>query len=353
MKKSPYFAIVWSTLLIASSTTFGQITSPRTPPPGEGATSPTTNPTATKPTPKGERPVNCNEDLELDPGNHLIYHKKTHKPYTGLCISYHHNGVLERKVRFNEGKETDTSYQFYPSGRLEVKMINIDGVENGTWVYHYDNESHQLAWSNTYTLGKKSGTWSFYQEDGTKIKVLNYQNDQLHGVCSYYDKKGQIQKKIDYKNGLFDGVYLTYFADSVLKMNKLYKAGKAHGKFSYYFASGALSYEGEYKDDLRIGKWTHFHENGQVKKTGIFKSDKEDGMWEEFHEDGKNAKTTLYDKGSVLVVVEYDRFGKPKNDQDLVALNNAISKKKSDDAKAKKKNKNKDEDEDDNKKKKK
>ena len=48
---------------------------------------------------KGEMAVNCNTDLELEQANNLIYHKKTGKPYTGLCISYYDNRQLERKVR--------------------------------------------------------------------------------------------------------------------------------------------------------------------------------------------------------------------------------------------------------------
>lgn len=293
---------------------------------------------------KGERPVNCNEDLELDPDNHLIFHRKTQKPYTGLCISYHPNGKLQRRVRFKNGKETDTSYAYYESGRIMAILINVEGVENGTWGYWYDtvnqttNQS-QLAWANTYDMGVKTGEWFYFNADGTAKKTLRYKNDQLHGLCQYYHPNGDIKKSIDYQDGVFEGKYITYFEDSIVKMNKLYKNGKPDGKASYYYKTGALSYEAEYSNGQKTGKWTFFYDNGQIKKQGNYKENKEDGLWEFFLDDGKNSASVLYNEGIVRKAVEYDRFGKPKKDEDLIELNQLLSKGKAKEGDRKKKDK--------------
>ena len=79
---------------------------------------------------KGEVAVNCNTDLELEQGNNLIYHKKTGKPFTGLCISYYDNRQLERKVRFVGGKEQDTSFTFYKDGKQWTELSWEYGIEN-------------------------------------------------------------------------------------------------------------------------------------------------------------------------------------------------------------------------------
>jgi antitoxin component YwqK of YwqJK toxin-antitoxin module len=58
----------------------------------------------------------------------------------------------------------------------------------------------------------------------------------------------------------------------------------------------------------------------------MYKNNFQDGLWEMFLEDGKNQTSALFKDGVILKTVEYDRFGKPKNDLDLVELNNLMSK---------------------------
>jgi len=93
-------------LLLFSGSLFAQINRGRTPVNNEqNEGQQNQNPNVGKV--KGEKAVNCNTDLEME-GNGLVYHAKTGKPYTGLCISYYDNRQLERKVRFVMGKEQDT-----------------------------------------------------------------------------------------------------------------------------------------------------------------------------------------------------------------------------------------------------
>ena len=48
-------------------------------------------------------------------------------------------------------------------------------------------------------------------------------------------------------------------------------------------------------------------------------------MWDYFIADGKNSLSILFDKGKELKVVEYDKFGKPRNEEDLLELNRMMS----------------------------
>lgn len=295
---------------------------------------------------KGTKPVNCNEELEFDPGNKLVYHSKTNKPFTGVCVSYFPNGKLERKASFSNGKDNDTAYVYYESGDIQAFIIHVDGVEHGTWGYWYDNgaDNHseqQVAWGNTYNMGQKIGTWYFFNENGDTTKVLKYENDMLHGECRYFYENGSIKKSVFYKNNKMDGKFITYYdnEEHTVKTEKTYKNDKADGKAQSYYEGGALKSETEYNNGNKTGKWTIYFENGQIKQTGNFKNDLQDGIWDMFQEDGKNATTALYDDGVLLKSVEYDRFGKPKNDLDLVELNDLLSKKKSDDASEGKKKK--------------
>ena len=66
-------------------------------------------------------------------------------------------------------------------------------------------------------------------------------------------------------------------------------------------------------------------DNGQLKQSGIFKEGEKHGLWEYFLADGKNALSILFEKGKELKVVEYDKFGKPRNEEDLLELNRIMS----------------------------
>jgi len=48
-------------------------------------------------------------------------------------------------------------------------------------------------------------------------------------------------------------------------------------------------------------------------------------LWNYYLEDGKNAADVLFSNGSEKFAVEYDKFGKAKNEDDLVELNRLLS----------------------------
>ena len=48
--------------------------------------------------------VDCNEKLELDEGNNIVFSSGTGEPFSGVCETCHNNGILERRVTFSGGK---------------------------------------------------------------------------------------------------------------------------------------------------------------------------------------------------------------------------------------------------------
>ena len=61
----------------------------------------------------------------------------------------------------------------------KIKSVYIEGVEDGTWGYWYENG--QVAWGNSYDMGLKTGEWLYFQEDGKPSKTLNYKDDVFDG----------------------------------------------------------------------------------------------------------------------------------------------------------------------------
>ena len=50
-------------------------------------------------------------------------------------------------------------------------------------------------------------------------------------------------------------------------------------------------------------------------------------MWEYFLEDGKSVASVLFSKGREWKVVEFDRFGQPKNQEEFEELNKMVANK--------------------------
>ena len=135
--------------------------------------------------------------------------------------------------------------------------------------------------------------------------------------------------------------YITYYPeeDSVVKSKKEYKNGKIDGESVFYYKDGQLSYSKMYNSGAPTGKWEYFHSNGQLSQTGKHVGGQKDGLWQYFLDEGQKQAEILYDKGTELIVVEYDRFGGAKDEEKEAELNQMLSKRKADaaDANSKKK----------------
>jgi len=101
--------------------------------------------------------------------------------------------------------------------------------------------------------------------------------------------------------------------------------GEMDGEVLFHFSNGQLSVQQHYKSGTKVDKWQYFFEDGQLKQEGSFKGGVKHGLWDHFQADGKNALSMFFDNGEQLKVVEYDKFGKPKNDEDLIELNKIMS----------------------------
>ena len=97
------------------------------------------------------------------------------------------------------------------------------------------------------------------------------------------------------------------------------------GVVLFHYPNGQLSVEQHYKNGTKVDKWQFFFENGQLKQSGSFKEGEKHGLWDYFLADGKNSLSILFDKGKELKVVEYYKFGKPRNEEDLIELNRIMS----------------------------
>ena len=66
---------------------------------------------------------------------------------------------------------------------------------------------------------------------------------------------------------------------------------------------------------------------GQLKIVGSYKDGLRDGSWEYYMENGNKQVFVLYSKGREWMALEYDRFGVPKNNDDVKKYNDMLNNK--------------------------
>ena len=194
---------------------------------------------------------NCNDDLEYDAGNSLIYNKKTQKPFTGVCVSFYDNENREREAEFINGKEHGNSLAYWENGNKKAITPYIQNIEHGWWRYWYEDGT--LAWENNYDMGSKEGDWTWFSESGQVTKKESYSNNLKHGLSVVNYDNGTPRSEIGYANGLFDGKYVLYYDNGQIKMAKNYMQGKLDGESVFYTAEGQMLFQNYYSNGKKEG----------------------------------------------------------------------------------------------------
>ncbi len=75
---------------------------------------------------------------------------------------------------------------------------------------------------------------------------------------------GQKAYAIQYVNGKYDGTFTAFNDDGSRCYEQHYRHGVCDGMDTGYYRSGKKSYEGLYKNDKQVGTWRWFSEDGEV-----------------------------------------------------------------------------------------
>ena len=96
-----------------------------------------------------------------------------------------------------------------------------------------------------------------------------------------------------------------------------------------FIENGQKSCEKHWDKGIEIGKWEYFYENGQLKKIGSWKEGLKDGKWEHYLENGNKTNFVLFSKGTVWMILEFDRFGIVKDHEEETKFNQMLANKSS------------------------
>lgn len=263
---------------------------------------------------RSDQIVDCNEVLEYDENSNTVIHKRTGKPFTGDCETCHFNGIRERLIHFEGGKDQGIDSSYFMSGCLMAVRTMLDGIEDGEQVLFYDSIGTE-AWRENYAYGKKHGQQIYYDKDHKPKKIEHYYDGVLNGNKKvFFPGTFKIRQDINYKMNQLEGTYQTFVQNdtgTVMVINYNYKAGQKEGVQETFYDMGAVMSTEEYKKGLKHGPTTHFYADGTVMKAENYVKGLRQGEFQHFRHDGKVSWEAEYKKDKLIIETYYDEFGNP------------------------------------------
>jgi TonB family protein len=112
---------------------------------------------------------------------------------TGLYLSFHPNGALKDSLFFKDDKLVGSGISVYADGMLSdsLAVVNDSTLVEYTWF-----RNGQLASAGLYRNGKRHGRWKYYDNMGTLVAIVEYENDEEQG-SQYLNKAGEVILKPD------------------------------------------------------------------------------------------------------------------------------------------------------------
>lgn len=103
--------------------------------------------------------------------------------------------------RYVKGREEGPWTQRFEDGSYGEGEFS-DGTRVGEWRYFHRNEALQDV--GRYDRGFRTGTWRSFRSDGTKLRVAEYLEGELHGQVTWYLPDGETidrSKSGEYRKG--------------------------------------------------------------------------------------------------------------------------------------------------------
>lgn len=144
----------------------------------------------------------CSDKFDGKNGTKIVYFPKTEKikqsieyrngKKNGLYQEFYQNGMLKQKVFFIDDQAEDTTFTYYPNGKLEEFQI--------------------------FSKGQKEGCWKKFNKEGMMYSAINFKNDRFDGESSTYTyRTGRLKERYHFKNGVKDGKQETFYNNGRLE----------------------------------------------------------------------------------------------------------------------------------------
>jgi len=127
------------------------------------------------------------------------------------------------------------------------------------------NADGQILESGTVIDGQKHGGWSYFAPGKySPTKTENYERGRLNGPCLEFDAVGRLVKIVHYQNGQLHGRYAEFRA-SHPQVTASYRNGELHGTYRMHtLQNGRVNRSIEYKDGKEDGPMRWYNDAGEL-----------------------------------------------------------------------------------------
>jgi len=168
----------------------------------------------------------------------------------------------------------DTTFFYYPDGRISAKGLFKNGKPHGIWYNYYENGILKSKGKRLH--GMLDSTWTFYFEDG------------------------EIKEVIQYAQNVRNGYYFLYSKNPVhhLQSKSLFVDGKLQGQVQIFSHNGVLKEKVPYRNGVKNGEGKLFDSVGKLKATTIYRNNKRISHTDSNYNIGESDKMFLSDTAS-------------------------------------------------------
>jgi antitoxin component YwqK of YwqJK toxin-antitoxin module len=218
--------------------------------------------------------------------------------------------VLLYEGNFKDNVPVGEFKYYHPNGKLKSITFFIQGVHQVKTTIYHPNE--KKASEGQYIDQIKDGEWSYWDEDGTLIRVEHYKKGIKEGIWKTFSAQtGILLEEVVYLNDQLHGTAKTYYTDGTPCTVENYINNQRNGEAESYYGNGILSIKGSFHKGLKLGTWNYYDEEGKLRKTVGFKNSQPDTTFLTFYLGSKPVKLWeaniayfMLDGNKVLVVMK-------------------------------------------------
>jgi uncharacterized protein len=188
----------------------------------------------------------------------------------GPWKEYYPDGILRSTGTYDKGKPIGDWKFFFENGHLEQEgKYNKKGSYDGVWRWYF--EEGQVRREQTFLAGQQDGPYVEYDTTGKEIVKGSYSEDLEEGEWVYdYD---DFKETGTYRGGMRNGKWKSYYAGGVLRFEGEYIDDNLNGHVTWYWPTGKKKDDGSHVNGSREGEWTTYDEDGNPFLVITYKGD--------------------------------------------------------------------------------